>query len=79
MAQAFDGPVIQIQMSHLDIVRERGRIHGEPMVLRRDFDLARRELLDRVIGAAVAEPTSSSSAAHREPEHLMTEADAEHR
>jgi hypothetical protein len=49
------------------------------MVLRGDLDLARREVLDRVVGAAVAERELVRRPAHAHGQHLVTEADAEHR
>ena len=63
----------------LTSVGSDSRIDGEAVVLRGDLDLAGLELLDRMIGAAVAELQLVGLAAHRERQDLVAEADAEHR
>ena len=54
-------------------------IDRKPVILRRDFNLAGRQLLHRVVRAAMAEFQLVGLAAHRQAQDLMTEADAEHR
>ena len=55
VTQPFDRPVVQVQMGDLHVVRERLRVDREPVVLTRDLDLSRGELLDRMVGTAVPE------------------------
>ena len=52
--------------------------HGEAVVLRRDVDLARLEVLDRVVGAAVAERQLERLEPDRAAQELVAEADADH-
>ena len=52
---------------------------GEPVVLRGDLDAAGREVLDRVVGAAVPERELEGLEADRPAQELVAEADAERR
>src|SRR5712692_10988820 len=79
VTQSLHRSVVQIHMRHLDIRGQRRRIDGEPVVLRRDLDLAGCELLHRMIRAAVAELQLERGASHREAENLVTETDPEYR
>src|SRR5437763_17020456 len=79
MAEPLDGSVVEIQVRHLDVGRQRVRIDGEPMILRGDFDLARVELLHRMIRATMAELQLERLAADGEAKNLVSEADAERR
>jgi hypothetical protein len=49
------------------------------VVLRGDVDAAALQVLDRVVGAAVAEGKLEGLEAHRPAEQLVAEADADHR
>ena len=53
------------------------RAHREAVVLRRDLDHAGTQVLDRVVGAAVAELELVGVQAERQSEELVAEADAE--
>ena len=55
----------------------RARVHAEAVVLRGDLDLAGPQVLDRVVGAAVAELQLVGLAPAGEAEDLVAEADAE--
>ena len=56
MAQAFAGVVVQIDMAHFDIAGRKTRgVHRKPVVLRGDLDLARGQILHRMVAAAMAE------------------------
>ena len=44
----------QRDMANLDIVRQIGRVDRKAVIHRRDLDLVRVEILDRVVGTAVA-------------------------
>ena len=56
-----------------------GPEHGEAVVLARDLDPPGREVLDRVVGAAVAEAQLVGLEADGAAEQLVAEADAEDR
>ena len=58
---------------------ERVDGHGEVVVLAGDLDRAGRQVLDRVVGAVVAERQLDRLAAECPAEQLVTEADAEDR
>ena len=62
----------------LDRARAARTEHREAVVLRGDLDLARLQVLDRVVGAAVAERQLERLQAHRSTEQLVTEADPPH-
>src|SRR5882724_10780817 len=79
VTQAFDGLVVEIDVRDLDIFRQRRRIDGKAVVLRCDLDLARLEIFDRVVRAAMTELQLEGLAAKRETENLVAEADAEKR
>jgi hypothetical protein len=79
MAEALERAVVQIPMRRLHFARQRLRVHGESVVLRRDRDGARRQVGDRVIRAAVSELQLESPGAEREPEELVSETDPEDR
>jgi hypothetical protein len=64
---------------HLDVGRQRVGIDGEAVVLRGDLHLARAQVLHRVVRAAVAELQLEGAPPHGEPQHLVPQADAEHR
>ena len=51
--------------------------HGEAVVLGGDLDLAGAQVLDRVVGAAVAELELERAPAQGQGEQLVAEADAE--
>ena len=77
--QPFDRAVVQIEVRHLHVARQRFGIDRKAVVLRRDLDLSGLEKFHRMIRAAVAELQLEGLAAEREPENLMAEADAEDR
>ena len=80
MPQAFERLVVQIDVRQLDFaLRQRIGIDGEVVVVRRDLDLAGRQLLYRMIAAVVSELQLVGLAAEREPDQLMAQADAEDR
>ena len=54
MAQTFDRPVEKRTVGHFQRFRKRVRIHHETVVLACDLDPPGGEVLDRMIGAAVA-------------------------
>ncbi len=54
VADAFDGLVVEAAVGDFEMAGERVFVDGKTVVLRRDFDRAGFELLDRLIGAAMA-------------------------
>jgi hypothetical protein len=57
MLEPFDGTVVEVDMSHLELRSARNPLffasNSESVVLRRDQNVARREILHRMISAAV--------------------------
>ena len=53
---AFVGIIVEVQVGQLDVLAFQGvHIDAETVVLAGDFDVACHEVLDRVVGAPVAE------------------------
>ena len=66
-------------MRHDDLVLHRFHVHGKAVVLRRDLDLARRQVHDRLVAAVMAELELVGLAAEGEAQKLLAQADAEDR
>ena len=82
--QPLDRPVVQVHVGHLELRRAwdpglRSPLDRESVILRRDQDAAGRELLHRVISAAVAVRHLDRVRAEGEAQDLMAEADPEDR
>ena len=83
--QALDGAVVEVDVRELGLAevglqpRARLAAHREAVVLRGDRDAAGAQVLDRVVGAAVAERELERLQPDRAREQLVAEADAEHR
>src|SRR5581483_6533181 len=78
MAQTFERRVVQVHVRQLDFgLRQRVGIYREVVVVRSDLDLARVQLLHRMIAAVVAELQLERLAAKREARELVAETDAE--
>ena len=58
---------------------QAGCVHGEPVVHRRDFNLAGVVVFNRVVGAMVAVVHLDGARAKCQREHLVTKADTKHR
>ena len=70
--KSFVRVIVEIQMCQLDVLLGQGiHIDAETVVLAGDFDLAGAEVLDRVVGATVAELELISLGAHRQGEDLV--------
>ncbi len=78
-ADALDRAVEQRAVGDLDRSRQVAVGDREAMVLAGDLDLAGGQVLDRMVGAVVAERHLLGAAAQRQAEHLVAEADPEHR
>src|SRR5262249_14011123 len=70
-------PIEQGDVGFLHTRRQTFAIDCKPVVHRSDLDFPRGQFLDRVIGAMVALVHLVSSAADRDPEHLVSETDTE--
>jgi hypothetical protein len=68
---AFDSVVVEVDVRDLDVLRQRLGVDRKAMILRRDFDLLRLLVEDRLVAAAVAELELVRLAAEREPQQLM--------
>jgi hypothetical protein len=66
-------------MGRFDLGRQGRLDHDEAVVLAGDLDPPGRQVLDRVVGAAVAEVHLLGARAERQGQHLVPEADAEDR
>ena len=55
MAHAFDRAVIQIDMRHFDLGRERIRIDRKSVILRRDRHSSGFQIFNRLVAAAMSE------------------------
>ena len=71
---AFDRIVVEVQMRQLDLfVFERVHIHAEAVILAGDLDGAGVEILDRVVGAAMAEFELVGRTAEGQGQNLMAQ------
>lgn len=53
--QARNRLIIEVDVRDLDLSRQRCGIDGKSVIVRRDLDAAAREILDRLVTAAMAE------------------------
>src|ERR1035438_5024585 len=78
VAEAFESPVVQIDVGDFDVVEiERIRVHREAVIVRGDFDAAGELMAHRMVGAAMSELQLVGFAAEGEAEQLVAQADAE--
>lgn len=55
MSQTGDGEVVEVYVGDLDLGRQAVGIDREAVIVGSDLDLARLQVFDRLIAAAVAE------------------------
>src|SRR5438045_377481 len=79
MAHSFDRAVVQIDVCNFNLFRQRSRINREAVILGGDRHFARTQILYRLIRATMSEFQFEGIAAKGEAEHLMPEANTEHR
>lgn len=53
--KTFEGVVVEVAMGDDDVIGQRGFVDDIAVVLGRDVDAARADILDRMVGTAVAE------------------------
>src|SRR5262249_51052375 len=78
-AQSLVAAVEQRDMRHLDVLRQALGDDAEAMVLAGDLDLARLDVLHRVIGTPMPDRHLLRAAAERQSQELVSEANAEDR
>src|SRR5437867_5855802 len=80
MLEAFDGVVVQIDVSNVDLVHIQAfRIHSETMILRGNFHLLALDIQYWVIAAMMPELQFERPPAECESHNLMAEADSKNR
>src|SRR5947208_15905048 len=78
--ETFDGVVVQIDVSDVDLVQVQAfRIDSETVILRRDLHLFPLHVQDRMVSAMMAEFQLECRAAEGETHDLMSQADSEDR
>ena len=77
VAHAFDGLVVEVDAVDGDIFGKAGSVDSETVVLGSDFDFAGFEILDGLIGTAVAEFQFEGFSAEGLAKNLVAEANAE--
>ena len=78
--KSFIGTVIQVpEGGNCDFLRNGRLVHGIPVVLGRDIDPARPEILHRMVRSPVPEFQLVGAAAHCERHELMAETDCKNR
>ena len=77
-AESLVRVVVEVQVRQLDIfIFERVGVHAEAVVLAGDFDFSGLEILNGVVGSAVAKLELVGFGAERQGENLVAETDAE--
>jgi hypothetical protein len=75
--QPLDGLVVEVDMGHFDICRQRLGIDGETVVLRSDVHFPGAQILHRLVPTAMAELELEGLRPAGQAEDLVAEADAE--
>src|SRR5260370_33447560 len=76
---AFHGLVVQVDPIHNHVSGQGSRVHRETMVLRGDFHPAGRQILHRLVCAAVAKFQFEGPSAKGLPQNLVPQTDAKNR
>src|SRR5919108_5112230 len=66
----FDCTVVQIQVRHFDLGWQALRINGKAVILRRDLDLTRGQMHDRLIATTMTELEFIRLAPQCQPKNL---------
>lgn len=78
--QARDRVVVQVHVCYLHDFRVYGvNIDAESVVVRRNFNLGRPQILNGLVGAAMTELQFERVGTQGSTEHLVSKANAEHR
>ena len=76
---AFAGSVIEVHVTHLALAGEGVRVDAESVVLGCYLNAARRQVLDRLVQAAVAKLELVGASAQGQAQHLMAQTYAKER
>mgnify|MGYP006955681963 CR=1 FL=1 len=79
MPHAFYALIVEINVRHFNVRRQRVGFDCKAVIMRRDFDSAPRYFLHRLIPTAMAEDQLERLRAKRSAQQLMSETDPEHR
>ena len=80
VSEAFERLIVQIPVRQFDIGGgQRIRVHGKAVIMGRDLDLVGGLVQNGMISATVPEFQLVGFSAKRQPEDLMSQADAENR
>ncbi len=80
MAESFDRAIVQVALRHVEVAGGyRRRVDLELVILARDVDAARVEVLDRVVRAVVAVGKARGGGSGSASEDLVAKADSEQR
>ena len=79
VTDAFDRVVVEIDMRYLEALRNRLGQHREVVVLGRDLDSPRLQVLHRMVAAVVTELQAPRLRAARDREELMAQTNPENR
>ena len=79
VSHSLDGLIVEVEPVHQHVVWQRFRVHRKSVVLRGDFNFARAQILDGLIGAAMAKFQFERRAAQGLAENLMAETDPKDR
>ena len=80
VTKTFQGVIVQVHVRDLDVGWiERILVHGEPVVVRCDFNSLAHLVENRVVRAAMPELELVGLAAECQPQELVAQADAENR
>ena len=74
MAESFDGLIVEVDAVHHHVGGQGGRVHSEAVILGGDFNFAGFQVLDGLVGAAMAEFELEGFAAEGLAENLMSKA-----
>ena len=79
MTKAFQGAVIQVEVSRLQVAGQIVQPHGEAVVLRGDFHPGSALIEDGLIGAPMTKLQFEGFASQRQTQELMPQANTEDR
>src|SRR5258708_638186 len=79
MAQALDGPIVQVDVRYFHSVLQAIRVYGIAMILRRNRDASGCQIFDGMVAAPVSEFQLERLTAKNVAEDLVAEADSHDR
>ena len=70
--KTFEGVVVEVAVRDDDVIRQGSFVDDIAVVLRRNVDAARADVLDRMVSTAMAKGQFAALAAQGQAEHLET-------